>query len=1038
MTRSLPLAALLTCLAVPALEAQGRAGAAIEGLVTDTAGAPVAGAVVTIRHMDRGIEYRTVVNARGRFLIDALPAGGPYRLEARMVGRAPARLEGIRVSLGERLVRHLVLQAGPAVALDDLAVTAPLPIDGGPGYAIPGPGIRELPLSNRNFIGLFATVPQAVGRDPYSIGGQHPGSNLLQVDGGAASDLYGVSRTPGGEAGAKAISLEALVAIRVLVAPFDVRQGGFSGGLINAVTRSGTNQHTGYAFTSLQRPFLVGADTAGREADDFERIQYGFALGGPIRRDRLHYFVVLDAQQSSTPFTGPEAGAPGTGISDSTARRAALAFRTVYGFDAGGPAPPVLTQPDRNVFAKLSWQPRDNQQVELTHSRVDARNGLFNRQARDRINRDGWALSRSGGTQRAAVRTTRVRVTRSGPRWAHELTAGYQTTDEDRESTLSVPLFLVEADARGTYLAGGSIVNGQGTVLDQRLLELASHATRTGERHQLTAGLHAQLLHFRDNLVIGGWGVWRFPSVEALEQRAADRYETTFTAAGGNGPVADFGARHLAVYVQDRWTVSDRLTLTAGVRGEAVFTDAPPTNPILASSAALGRLDTGDFPSGNLQVAPRLGLVYALDPDHRTVLRAGIGSFTGRVPFAWLGGAFSATGLDQHTLICTPLDGVPAPVTDPSERPTRCLLGTERPTPPATVVTVAPGFRLPQATKVLLGLDQALGHGVAASLDLIHTRTRFAPYLAEVNLNPGDANAEGRTMYGTVTAIGTAIPDRPEPLAFRQVFRWNHTSGDRSTALTLSLQKTWRRGGYVQAGYQWSRTEDRYSVNRMSAPLAFLATPIDGTIAERRRTRSTWDVPHVLTASASVPLAAGFRVAFLARHQSGRPYAWAATGDANADGVASNDLLYVPRDAGDISLDTPGHYETLDRFIRGESCLDRQRGRIMARNSCRNPAFTLVDARVAWSARVAGRPVELSADFFNLPNLMNRRWGLLRETSANEAKTGLVTVSGWDQARSRPVYSLPTVGGAVALPARQQVLTAPSRWRIQLGARVGS
>jgi hypothetical protein len=218
--------------------------------------------------------------------------------------------------------------------------------------------------------------------------------------------------------------------------------------------------------------------------------------------------------------------------------------------------------------------------------------------------------------------------------------------------------------------------------------------------------------------------------------------------------------------------------------------------------------------------------------------------------------------------------------------------------------------------------------------------------------------------------------------------------------------------------------------------LTLQATPIDGTLAERRRTRSGYDVPVSLTASGAVPLGAGLTVAWLARHQSGRPYAYAVTGDANADGIASNDLLFVPSRADDISLAAADQYEVLDRFIAGEACLNRQRGRIMARNSCRNPAFTTLDTRLSWAVPFSRRPLEIDIDVFNLANLLHRRWGLVRETSAGEAKTGLVSLVGWDAANNRPRYTLATSGGAYLVPARRQVLTDLSRWRMQLGARL--
>jgi hypothetical protein len=1013
--------------------AQGVTVAVVEGVVVNSSGAAVE-ALVVLRHPGTGAEYRVITQGSGRFRLEVVPNPGPYLLEARVLGKALVVLEGLRLEAGDRIYRRLVLGDAQQVVLPEVEVRSPpIPASGGPDYVIPGEGVRNLPLLNRDFVGLFATVPQALGRGLNSIGGQHPAYNAIRIDGGIGNDVYGVGRTPGSAAGAKSISLEAIEGIRVLIAPFDVRQGGFAGALINAVTRSGTNRLEGSVFTSFQRSFLVGRDAAGRAVATFDKTQYGVTLGGPIRRDLLHFFLAADLQHSATPFAGPEAGAPGTGISEATARRAREVFRNVYGFDPGGPEPPVIQQPDRDLFAKLAWIAGPGRRVEISHNWVEARSDAFNRDVRNQVNRDGWQLSGSGEKRNAKIHATRLQASVVGHRWSHELVAAYQTIDEALGANLSVPLFLVQDQPR-TYLAGGSTVTGQGTILDQRLLEVTDNVTWTAGPHTVTAGASAQLLHFTDNLFLNAWGVWRFPSVDALEQLAPDRYEVNLPLREG-GPIAKFNARVFAGYVQDRTRLGERLTATGGIRIEAPFVDAPRTNPALAASDTLGRIDTGATLLGRASLAPRLGLMYDVSGGWRTVLRGGIGGFTAQTPFVWLGGAFSNTGLDQETLICEAADGVPAPVTDTAQRPDRCLRSAGRPRTVPSVVAFSPAFSFPQAVKVLVGVDHAFGSSVTGSVDLILSRSRHAAYVTDVNLEPVGVTSEGRVIYGTVSSGGTAAPHRKDPV-FGQVLRFDDRSGDREVAAILSLSKVWRSGGYVQLGYQWSRAQDRFSLVRPAAMLTFRETPIDGSLAERNRTRSGFDAPHSLTASGVLPLWGGLTVGFLGRYQSGRPFAYGVDGDANADGINVNDLFYVPRWATDISLTNPAQFADLNRFIESEPCLRRQRGRIMARNSCRNPAFATLDARLAEAVSLGGRRVEVALDFFNVLNFLDGDWGRIREATAREYKGGLVRVSGWDPAAGRPVYSLPIDGGQVVLPVRNQVLIDPSRWRLQLGARL--
>jgi hypothetical protein len=207
----------------------------------------------------------------------------------------------------------------------------------------------------------------------------------------------------------------------------------------------------------------------------------------------------------------------------------------------------------------------------------------------------------------------------------------------------------------------------------------------------------------------------------------------------------------------------------------------------------------------------------------------------------------------------------------------------------------------------------------------------------------------------------------------------------------------------------------------------FQNNPVDGSIADRRLRRSNRDVPHSFVAAAVVPLKFATTASVFVRAHSGTPYAYIvggiAGGDANADGTPANDLVYVPETASDISLASPQQYAALDSFIESEACLRTQRGRVMSRNSCRNPVVRNLDLRLAKSVR----RFEVNADVFNLPNLLDRDWGLVRETTNREGAV-LMSVTGWDAAANRPTYT-------VAPPARNRVVPDASRWRIQLGVR---
>jgi hypothetical protein len=214
------------------------------------------------------------------------------------------------------------------------------------------------------------------------------------------------------------------------------------------------------------------------------------------------------------------------------------------------------------------------------------------------------------------------------------------------------------------------------------------------------------------------------------------------------------------------------------------------------------------------------------------------------------------------------------------------------------------------------------------------------------------------------------------------------------------------------------------------------STPLDGTLEARALRPSFFDVPHRVRVSGTLPIPFGLRLSAIYDGQSGRPYAYVVDGDANGDGFPGpfdgslNDLVYVPRDASDISLLSPAQYPDLERYIETEPCLREQRGRVMRRNSCRNPWTGRLDLELAKTLLHArGGRTELVADLFNALNFVDGGWGLVRRTApVGFDQPVLLGLAGWDAARGRGLYE-------VRLPDRNGVELDASRWRMQLAMR---
>jgi hypothetical protein len=1045
------LATLALMFPARAATAQGITSAAVAGRLADDAGGLVASAAVSLTGAATGLRYSTRSADDGRYNFENVQVGGPYTLEVRALGFQSARVTDIHLRLGQRLVQDLTLKRA-AVEVAGITVTAeanPLLSQSRTGAQsfVSESALRHLPTLNRTLTDFVQTVPQVVatGVPGTTIGGQNNRFNVIQIDGGVNNDVFAIpsSGTPGGQANARPISVEALREYQVLIAPFDIRQGSFAGGLINAVTRSGANDFHGSAFVYTQGQDFVGKDAAGNKIADFVNTQYGVTLGGPIIRDRLHFFGAVDWRHYNAPFGGLTIGTDTTGGKDSvgigirraTAESVTSILVNQYGFDPGTFQAPPLGNPDRDIFGKLTAQLGTNSQLELSHNFVDATSDVLARSAGfgSNPNRDGYQLSNSGYHFGSKTNTSRAKWSAQlSSRFSNELLLGYQRIRDKRNLGNRRPLILVNPDRPGSFLwiAAGGEKFSQANSLDQDIYEVTDNLTFPLRSHLITVGTHNEFFHFVNVFFPASLGVWNFSSPDSLRNGLPYRYEVAVPGAlKPEGPIVDFNVQQYGAYVQDQWSPRRGLAITAGLRLDIPVLDKPTFNAALETSVL--RVNTADFPSANPLVSPRLGFNYDVLGDQSTMLRGGVGIFSGRPPYVWMSNAFSGTGLEQALLTCTTAATVPTFTVDPDNQPGVCAGGGAATPPIPSIVYFDSDFKFPQSLKAALGADRRLPWGIVGTFDFVYAKSVNQFYISDVNLQGIVASAAGeagRAMYGTINpATGSATALR-RTSSFRDVLRHSNKGNDRSFSLTGQLQKRFSNGVEFNVAYTYSHTEDLMTLRSSIASSNFANSALDGTIADRRLRTSLFDIPHKITASGTVDLKYGFAASVIYIGQSGGPFSYTVTGDANADGVSGNDLVYVPRNAADITLQNPAQWPTLDAYITSEPCLTGHRGAILARNTCRNSWLNFLNLRVSNGIRtVRGQSLELSVDLFNVLNVVSSSWGLVRRTADFEEQP-LLSLVGYDTVNNRGVYAL-------NLPVRNRTQVDDSRWRLQFGAK---
>jgi hypothetical protein len=1035
--------------------AQGTSTAAVTGQVLDEAGTPVPGVTVTIVSTETGARYSARPNEAGRYSIENVHVGA-YRLEARALGFEPYTSPQFVLILGQRLVLDVTMRR-IAVEVGGVTVTAetnPLvsPSRTGASTFVSDEALHRLPTLNRSFDSFLSTAPQVVGR---SFAGQNDRFNNIQIDGTVNNDLFALGSsngTPGGGVNARPLSLEAVREYQILIAPFDVRQGGFVGGLVNAVTKSGTNALSGSVFGYFQNQSFLGTDTAGISVpvSDFSQQQFGFSLGGPIIRDRLHFFTTADIRRDLRPFAssiqiGPDPTNPadtaGVGITQARADSVQNILISQYGLDPGSWRAPNINNPETNLFAKLDYQFATNNRLEVSGIIVNANQDKLIHQYTFPFNgRDGYELSNSGYNVDNSTRTLRSKWTALIGNLSNEAILGYTTITDDRRPATNAPLILVAGNTVGTYISAGAERFSHANLLEQRVVELTDNLTFSVGQHLFTVGTHNEFFHFRNVFFPASLGVWNFGSPDSLRQGLPNRYEIALpTALRPDGPTADFNVQQIGFYGEDRFSPIENLSLTLGLRMDVPMLPSPARNPTLdtISFPAIGRtVNTSSSPSGNPLWSPRFGFNYDVTGRQKTIIRGGAGIFSGRPPYVWVSNAFGNTGLEQQTLICAgnPTTVVPAFTVDPANQPQLCRNGTGPSSGATSIVFYDENFKFPQAFKLALGVDQELGWGVFGTIDFIYTKAINQYYLVDVNLRGIQNTAAGeggRNMYGTINpATGAATALRVTSAAAGTIININK-SADQSTSLSFQVQKRFGSGIEFNAAYTYSHVLDLFSFTSDITGSNFNFAVLDGTIAERNLRTSVFDRPHKISLSGTVNIPFDVRFSLIYNGLSGTPFTYVVANDANGDGVGANDPVYVPRDQGDITLRTPTDWTTLNNYINNEPCLNQYRGSIMPRNKCRNAWQNQVNARLSKVVRtIGGQSLEITADMLNVLNFLNSDWGLLRQTGVFE-ETNLIRLAGYDQVNQRGIYTL-------NLPTRKngvQLNSIASRWVFQLGAR---
>ncbi len=1073
------------------LFAQGVTTSSIAGVVTDQNNEPLPGANILAIHTPSGTEYGTSSRPDGRFTIINARVGGPYKITVSFVGYETFSQDDIQLSLGNTTNLNFKLQES-GTQLQEVEVTSSSIFNDertGAASNISNRTIQQVPTVNRGLRDFTKLSPLAnTSGSGTSFAGANNRYNQFAIDGLVNNDVFGLaaSGTNGGQTGIEPVSLDAIEEFQINIAPYDVRQGGFTGGGINAVTRSGSNKFQGSAYYFVNNQGFVGKTNpnSGQEQKypEYKDYQAGFRIGGPLIKNKLFFFVNGEITRSRTPLSFQ----PGSQESNITLEEVDRVLNTLAAlnsnFNPGGYLGIADEQNSDKWLAKIDWNINQNHKLTVRHSYTYGEN-IDNSRSSNQLRFYNNGVYFPSTTNSTGIELNSV----LGATISNRFLLGRTTVRDDRDPLGDpFPYTLINLSG-GRSIAFGSENSSVANQLDQDIYSLTNDLTIFKGKHTITIGTHNEFYKFYNLFVQNIFGNYAFNSLEAFESQATQTPTApTFYRIGysfaDDGPLqtegaSNFNAFQFGLYAQDEWQLTDRFKVIAGLRLDMpVFPDKPEGND--AFNDAYGEHGrTGEVPDTRILFSPRAGFNFDVLGTKELQLRGGIGLFTGRVPFVWVSNQYSNNGQLVGTYSTGNSSSSGTPLTNgitydvnPYAQPLPGQDPIAGVTPGRGAINVISNdFKFPQVFRSNLALDKQLPWGLTATVEGIFSKTYNNVNFTNLNRQEQAgftfAGPDSRPRYTTSstspTSSGYNSAARIDP-SFEEIVKLENTNEGYSYNFVFQLQKQMTKGFTASVSYTYGEAKD---LNSGTSSVAYsnwqFVSNVNG-LNNLALTRSNYSLGSRVVGLVSYRKEylggkGATQISLFYNGQSGQPFSYRYNGDLNYDGT-SNDLIYVPANASEINLVsynitvngnpvtvTPEEqWDALNKFIETDSYLRDRRGKYADRNGARMPFQHQFDLRILQEFGVrtgnTSNKLQLSVDILNVGNMINSDWGK-QYTIANQEFAlinylGLTdddASAGFDYSSNTPRFTYNAGGqtNAKAWAANDFL----SRWRMQLGIR---
>ncbi|HWJ29931.1 MAG TPA: carboxypeptidase regulatory-like domain-containing protein [Flavisolibacter sp.] len=978
----------------------------ITGFVKADNGNPLQGATITAIHQPTGTQYVTIAKKDGSFTLPNTRVGGPYTITVGFVGFTTKTIENVTLNLGEPYVADVTMSTQSS-SLNEVIVTTTSKSRARTGAStnINSRTLTTLPTISRSITDFTRLTPQANGN---GFGGRDPRYNNVTIDGANLNNNFGLNNDPLPGGGSNPISLDAIEEITVNIAPYDVRQGNFTGANIAAVTKSGTNTFHGSAYGFYRNQSFNGTNVAGYKLPNnpksYNKV-IGGTLGGPIIKNKLFFFVNGEYEEKSSVlnYYSPTGNGNPSKVSVDSLKAVYDYLTSKFNYDPGpydnfNPNAPVK---NHKLLGKIDWNISTATKLTVKYSDfsnsqsflpsssggINGANGYFTPGAK--FSATAMAFGNTIYTQVDKVRSGSFDLTsnihgRFSNQFLATMTRINTTKGHPGAQFPFVDILDASTGSKNNYISfGNEPFNGNYNVVLNDIYTATDNFSYYAGKHTLTAGLTYEFQKVGNGFMAGSQGYYVFKSVnDFINNKAPLLYSQTYSLVPGQDAVisANLKVGQAGAYIQDEYNVNNNFRLTAGLRvDKPIYPEQPLANNAVNNQTLydqdgnLVHYNTGAWPKSTLYWSPRVGFHWNL-PEQKLVVRGGTGLFTGRIPFVYLTNLPTGVGPYQYGVLVSSAapsnTNMSSYLFNPDPHAYNPFYNKNLPASvfPTTGGTVVPNgayalidnnFKFPQVWRSDLAVERNLGQGFTVSIEGIYTKDVNSVYMFNANQNKTDATVD--VGGSTRPAFSAAAARKLNAKSGNAVVLANSDQGH-SFSLTTQLTKSFSKGFFGTLAYTYTSAYDLTANPGSQAGSVWSINPTSGTQNTQELSVSSFAVPHRVIAGLSYRFEYAKHLATtISAFYEGAPQgtlSYIYNGDVNNDGNSA-DLMYIPKNPSEITfVDLPAsgtrpaftakqQQDAFFKFIAQDKYLSKHMGEVAKRNAAVQPWYNKLDLKIA-------------------------------------------------------------------------------------------